>query len=130
MTAKLPAQIARYGLVGLMVLALDYAVFAVLLSWLPEQHLAANIAGKITGATAGFILHKFVTFKGRQADRAGQQMLSYLILLGFNLLLSSGLLWLLVDIVALNAYWARLCVDGIVIATSFLGSKYWVYRTA
>jgi putative flippase GtrA len=130
MTAKLPAQIARYAVVGLLVLALDYAVFALLLWWLPDQHLAANIAGKITGAAAGFVLHKYVTFAGQQADGTGQQALSYLMLLGFNLLLSSGLLWLLVDIVALNPYWSRLCVDGIVIASSFLGSKFWVYKTA
>ncbi len=130
MMARLTAQVMRYGLVGLLVLALDYAVFAGLLSLLPGQHLAANIAGKIVGAAAGFVLHKYVTFAGAQADGTGKQALSYAVLLGFNLMLSSVLLWLLVDRLALNAYGARLFVDAIVIGVSFLGAKLWVYRAA
>ena len=130
MTARLTGQVVRYGLVGLLVLALDYAVFAGLLALLPGQHLAANIAGKLAGAAVGFVLHKYVTFAGAQADSAGRQALSYGVLLGFNLLLSTGLLWLLVDWLMLNAYASRLFVDGVVIGVSFLGAKLWVYRTA
>ena len=130
MTAGLTGQVARYGLVGLLVLALDYAVFAGLLSLLPGQHLAANIAGKLAGAAIGFVLHKYVTFAGSQADRTERQALSYALLLGFNLLLSSALLWLLVDRLDFNAYGARLFVDAVVIGMSFLGSKFWVYRSA
>jgi putative flippase GtrA len=130
MTRKLFGQIGRYGLVGLFVLTLDYVVFAGLLSALPGQHLAANLAGKLVGAGAGFLLHKYVSFAGTQRDGAGRQAFSYALLLGFNLLLSSTLLWLLVDNLHLNAYWARLFVDAVVIAVSFLGSKLWVYRAA
>lgn len=130
MTRKLTGQLVRYALVGLFVLAIDYAVFAGLFSLLPDQYLAANIAGKLSGAAVGFILHKTISFAGAQADGTGQQAVSYALLLGFNLMLSSGLLWLLVDWLALNAYWARLFVDAVVIAASFLGSKLWVYRAA
>ena len=130
MTARLIGQGVRYGLVGLLVLALDYAVFAGLLAVLPEQHLIANIAGKLAGAAVGFILHKYVTFAGDQADGTGRQALAYALLLGFNLLLSSALLWLLVDRMELNTYGARLFVDAVVIGVSFLGSKLWVYRAA
>ena len=132
MTARprLTGQVVRYGLVGLLVLALDYTIFAGLLALLPEQHLAANIAGKLAGAAIGFILHKYVTFAGAQADNTGRQALSYALLLGFNLLLSTTLLWLLVDKLVLNAYGARLFVDAVVIGVSFLGSKLWVYRAA
>ena len=130
MTARLTGQVARYGLVGLLVLALDYAVFAGLLALLPGQHLAVNIAGKLAGAAIGFVLHKYVTFAGEQADGTGRQALSYALLLGFNLLLSSALLWLSVDWLRLNAYGARLFIDAVVIGVSFLGSKFWVYRAA
>ena len=130
MTVKLTGQAVRYGLVGLLVLTLDYTVFAGLLSLLPGQHLAANIAGKLTGAAAGFVLHKYVSFAGTQAHGARRQAFSYTMLLGFNLLLSSVLLWLLIDRLMLNAFGARLFVDAIVIAVSFLGSKLWVYRAA
>jgi putative flippase GtrA len=130
MTSALPRQIGRYVAVGLVVVAIDYSVFAALFWAMPGQHLAANLAGKIIGACAGFILHKYISFAGQQRDGTGRQAFSYAALLAFNLIVSSGLLWLLVDALALNAYASRLCVDAVIIGTSFLGSKLWVYRAA
>jgi putative flippase GtrA len=128
MTHSLPAQIGRFGLVGLLVVALDFALFAALLWAMPGQHLVANIAGKAAGAVSGFFLHKHITFAGSQRDRAGRQGASYALLFTFNLAMSTGLLWLLVDTLGFNPYWTRLFVDGLVVITSFLGSKLWVYR--
>jgi putative flippase GtrA len=129
MTARiLTGQMVRYAAVGLLVLTLDYAVFAVLNMAFPGQHLFANIAGKLTGAAAGFVLHKYISFAGAQAASTQRQALSYAVLLAFNLLLSSFLLWLLVDWLALNAFAARLVVDAIIIGVSFFGSKFWVYK--
>lgn len=128
MTPSFIAQVGRFGLVGLFVVALDYAVFAALLWAVPGSHLIANVAGKFAGAVSGFFLHKNITFAGAQRDGAGRQGASYALLFGFNLAMSTGLLWLLVDYGRLNAYWSRLFVDGLVVITSFLGSKLWVYR--
>jgi putative flippase GtrA len=129
MTARvLTGQMVRYTAVGLLVLALDYAVFAGLNMAFTGQHLFANIAGKLTGAAAGFVLHKYISFAGAQAASTQRQALSYAMLLAFNLLLSSTLLLLLVDWLALNAFAARLVVDAIIIGVSFLGSKFWVYK--
>lgn len=130
MIPKLLAQVARFGLVGLLVIALDYAVFAALLWAMPDSHLIANIAGKIAGAISGFFLHKNISFAGAQRDSMGKQGAAYALLFAFNLAMSTGLLWLLVDQAALNAYGSRLFVDALVILTSFLGQKLWVYRAA
>jgi putative flippase GtrA len=129
MTSGLPAQIGRFGVVGLLVVALDYATFAAVLWAMPDNHLFANIAGKVAGAVSGFVLHKNITFAGAQRDGAGRQALSYALLFAFNLAMSTGLLWLLVDHLQLNTYWSRLAVDALVIITSFTGSRLFVYRT-
>jgi putative flippase GtrA len=130
MTHSLKGQIGRFGAVGIFVVALDYAVFASLLWGMPGSHLLANVAGKVAGAISGFILHKNITFAGQQRDSAGRQALSYTLLFAFNLSMSTGLLWLLVDYFHLNAYWSRLFVDVLVIISSFTGSRLWVYRAA
>ena len=130
MIRKLTGQVGRYILVGIFVFALDYAVFAGLLSVLPGHHLATNIAGKIAGAAAGFFLHKYITFAGTQSANTGQQAITYILLLGVNLLLSSTLLWLLVDRFGLYANAARLFVDAVVIVASFWGAKLFVYKAA
>ena len=130
MTHSLGGQIGRFGVVGVFVVALDYAVFASLFWALPGSLLLANFAGKVAGAISGFILHKHITFAGQQRDHAARQALSYALLFAFNIAMSTGLLWLLVDHGGLNAYWSRLCVDGLVIVSSFVGQKLWVYRAA
>jgi putative flippase GtrA len=130
MTRSLGGQIGRFGLVGIFVVALDYAVFASLLWAMPGSHLLANVAGKVAGATSGFILHKYITFAGEQRDSTRQQAISYAMLFAFNLAMSTGMLWLLVDHLHLNAYWSRLFVDALVIVSSFTGSRLWVYRAA
>ncbi len=130
MVAKLVGQMGRFGLVGLFVVALDYAVFAALFWAMPEGLLLANVAGKVAGAISGFILHKHITFAGRQRDSTGRQAASYAALFAFNICMSTGLLWLLVDYLGLNAWWSRLCVDALVIMSSFVGQKLWVYRAA
>jgi putative flippase GtrA len=130
MTHSLSGQIGRFGLVGIFVVALDYALFASLLWAMPGSHLLANIVGKVAGAILGFILHKYITFVGEQRDGTWRQATAYAILFAFNLMMSTGLLWLLVDYLHLNAYWARLFVDLLVIISSFTGSRLWVYRAA
>ena len=130
MTQALRGQIGRFGLVGICVAALDYAVFSGLLLGFPGHHLAANLGGKLVGAGVGFVLHRNITFASQRREDVGRQAFSYALLLGFNLLLGSGLLWLLVDWQHFNPWWSRLFVDGAVIASSFLGSKLWVYRAA
>lgn len=121
-------QAARYALVGLVVLAVDFGVYSLLLALLPGQFLAANICGKIAGAALGFVLHRQVTFRWAQRDGAARQFAAYLAVLGFNLLLSSALLWIAIELLGANAYLAKLGVDVIVVGTAFLLSRLWVYR--
>ena len=122
------AQGARYGLVGLVVLAADFGIYSLMLAVFPGEFLAANICGKIAGAALGFVLHRHVTFRWAQRDGAARQFGAYLAVLGFNLLLSSALLWVAIELLGANAYFAKLGVDVIVVGTAFLLSRLWVYR--
>lgn len=122
------AQVLRYGLVGGVVLACDFATYAGLLALFPGGWLGANGGGKLVGAAVGFVLHRHFTFSWEQRDGAGRQALSYVGLFLANLALSSALLGLLVDGLGANAYAAKVGVDGIVVVTAFLASRFWVYR--
>ncbi|WP_332819836.1 GtrA family protein [Sphingopyxis sp.] len=122
------AQAVRYVAVGLVVLAADFAIYSAILLAAPERFLAANLAGKVVGAALGFVLHRTVTFRWAQRDPATRQLLSYLAVLGFNLLLSSLLLWFAIDHLGANPYLAKLAVDIVIVGTAFLLSRLWVYR--
>ena len=125
---RIVVQAMRYGVVGLVVLAADFAVYWLILLAAPGSFFVANLAGKLVGAGLGFVLHRTVTFRWEQRDGPARQLLSYLSVLGFNLLLSSLLLWLAIEHLGMNAYVAKLAVDIVIVASAFLLSRLWVYR--
>jgi putative flippase GtrA len=127
---NLLAQMLRYGVVGLVVLAADFLAYALVVSAIPAAFVPANWLGKLTGAALGFVLHKHATFGYDQRDRTRHQLAAYAGLFLFNLALSSALLWLLVTQAGWNAYLAKLLTDIIVIGIAFAASRLWIYRPA
>jgi len=123
-------QLLRYGLVGGVVYGSDFMAFAVTLWLSGNLYLVANIVGKIAGAAVGFVLHRQFTFSWKQRDGLTRQALLYTGLLLANMVGSSLLLELLVDVANIDAYLARFFVDTIVIATSFVAGRLWIYRPA
>ncbi len=123
-------QAARYGIVGLCVVAADFLFYLGVLALLPDAYLTANACGKAAGALLGFVLHKHVTFAWAQRDGTMRQLLSYAGLFLANLMLSSVLLGGLIGILHFNALLAKIVVDGIVIGVSFLASRNLIYRRA
>jgi putative flippase GtrA len=122
---KLLRQTATYGVVGLAVYAIDYALFAGVVAIAPAALLAANAAGRVGGALAGYLLHARFTFPG--AHRHARALPRYLALFLTNLAGSSLLLLAATAWLALPALAARLLVDAVVIAASFAASRAWVY---
>lgn len=123
-------QLLRYGVVGLIVLAADFAAYAVALWAMPGAVVPANVLGKLVGAATGFVLHRSITFRGAKRHGTQRQLASYIALLLFNMAMSSTLLWLLVDRLGCDPYLSKIAVDVIVIGTAFLGSRLLVWRQA
>ncbi|MGB5078524.1 MAG: GtrA family protein [Sphingorhabdus sp.] len=123
-------QMMRYCLVGGVVYFCDFMVFASMMWLFPGAYLLANILGRTSGALLGFILHRSYTFSWEHKHKASRQALAYLLLFLGNLGGSSALLWLLVDVGHANAFVAKLLVDALIIAMSFVAGRLWVYRPA
>jgi putative flippase GtrA len=122
-------QMTRYGAVGLFVYAVDLLTYWLIQTTAPALYLLANVAGKAAGAATGFVLHKNITFAGDQQHRTERQALLYVLVLGLNMAGSSVLLWLAVRLGA-PATPARIAIDMLVIATSFLASRFLIFRPA
>ena len=123
-------QGVRYGLVGGVVYAVDFASYAAILWAVPGSYLPANVAGKAIGAVTGFILHRNFTFSWDQKAGAAEQALSYSALVAFNIALSSVLLWVLVAHAGFNELWIKPLVDAVVIGSAFIAGRLWIYRPA
>lgn len=117
----------RYLLTGGVVYLVDLATYLLLHGLSPDRYAAANIAGKIAGAATGFVLHNLFTFAGRKQLGGASRAVRYVALLLLNLTASAGLLWLAVERLGLPATPARIAIDILVIAASFLASRRFVF---
>lgn len=117
-------EFVRYFVVGGGTYLVDLSVFIVITTLAPSQYFAGNIAGRISGALVGFVMHKYWTFGGRQERSGATQVISYATLLSINIALSSALLYGLTAIFQqLSPIFCRLMVDVIVIGFTFICSK-------
>lgn len=118
-----------FGIVGGIQLLLDWGVF-VLGSALGVPVPAANLAGRVAGASLGFWLNGRVTFRAQGARRlAGRPLRRFLLMWAALTVVST----LAVDAVArlldLESAWlAKPVVEALLAGLSFFVSRHWVYR--
>lgn len=118
-------QFGRFLLVGMVVAAIDFATFLLLL-WLQLSPVVANAIGMAAGFCAGLFGHHYFTFS---TDRtlAWPVAMRYAVGFGFNLLLGSVTLELLMRFGA-SALVAKLFAMGVVVVSNFLLSRQFVFR--
>lgn len=125
-----PGEVLRYGASGAVVYAIDFLTFAAMVHFAPSHYLIANQLAKLAGAISGFFLHKYFTFANQHHHGMRNQFAMYIATFVFNILSSSALLWLLVEVVGAERYVAKIVADVVVIATTFLVGKFLIYRPA
>lgn len=118
-------QMATYVSFGAMVYVIDFVLFALIVLAAPGLLLLANMLGKLGGASVGYLLHGKITFAGDYDNRRAG--LRYVLLFLANLAGSSLLLELAVGELGLPPLLSRIVVDAVLIAASFLISRYWVF---
>jgi putative flippase GtrA len=118
-----PRQALRYLVVGGLTYVVDLAVFLAVHAWREDAYLAANVAGRLAGALAGFVMHKLWTFEDRRAQGTGRQAVLYAAVLGGNIAASSALMFTAVDVLGADARLARVVVDVLIV-----GSTFWLSR--
>ncbi len=123
-------QMLMYGAVGGAQLALDYLVF-IGLTAVGLSVIAANLTGRVVGASLGYYLNRRVTFtvaeggQGRERNRVLKFCAVWISLT----IIGTAALELLASSIDLKAAWiAKPVVDGLLAVAGFVLSKYWIYR--
>ena len=122
-------QGTSFVIVGLIQLALDWAVFSALYA-LGLAVTPANIVGRLSGACLGFWLNGVATFRDDAGARLGRQRLWRFILVWLAL---TGISSVLMQEVALRLgahapYLAKPVVEAIMAVFSFLLARHYIYR--
>ncbi|PZU57064.1 MAG: GtrA family protein [Sphingobium sp.] len=98
-TRALAAQIVRYGITGVIITAIQAAVYYMLATRAHAHPQVANLAGYLVAVVAGYALHGRYTFRGHGTRKRPA---------------ARGIRFVLVSLLslALNALWVWLCVTA------------------
>jgi putative flippase GtrA len=116
-------------LVGGVQVLLDWLVF-VLVSALGVPAFAANVCGRVAGASLGFWLNGLVTFRGaEQRALVGRPLRRFLVMWVALTGLSSLAMAATDHLAGLQTAWlAKPAVEAVLAVISFFVSRHWVYR--
>jgi len=114
--------------IGVLQWLLDWAVM-VSLSHAGLGLPFANVAGRVSGALLGFWLNGSITFARDGSRPNWRHFARYLTLWLANAALSTLSLVAIENVFGLRGAWlAKPAIDGMLASSSFLASRYWVYR--
>lgn len=109
-------KLALYAVCGGSGVVLDFSVYTLLVTGGVWYQLA-NIAGYASGTILSFFLNRAITFRVKDAPM--RRFLIFVAVAAFGFLVSSAVLWLLIDLMAIDAIIAKVVTLVFVVAIQF-----------
>ncbi|QNP63687.1 GtrA family protein [Streptomyces genisteinicus] len=114
----LRGQIVRFASVGVVNTGTYYGLYLVLLRWLP--YVAAHVAAFGLSMVGSFFLTSYFTYRTRPTWR---KFLLFPLTNAANFAVTTGGVWLLVDVLGQNRAYAPLIAAGAAIPVTFVVSR-------
>ena len=130
-------QFIRFGCVGAVNTAVDYAVFWLSNKLLGEgillcekNYLIAQLFGFTAGTLNAYFMNGSFVFKNAQQQRnkGRAQLVRSFIGYGSTFALTELLLWLLVSGCEINKYFAKLMILCLTVPLNFLINRFWIFK--
>lgn len=119
-------QAARFGLVGVMNVVINAAIYSCLV-YVGVHYLLASAAGTIIGIFNAFFWSKFFVFKHK--GRALPQLYRTIAVYLMQIVISWSGLVILIELLKMNPYMAYVANIAVVTLASFLGLKHFAFKT-
>ncbi|MDR3591374.1 MAG: GtrA family protein [Negativicutes bacterium] len=120
------AHFIKYSLIGGIGVSLDMVLFVALTRWLLWPYLIANTVSVSVGITNNFFFNAYFNF--RTTDKLWQRYASFFSVGLFGLLLSSCLLFVLINIASLSQITAKALTIGLVAIAQYALNKNITFR--
>jgi len=120
-------QFMKFGIVGVINTLVYFGVYYGLL-FLGVSHIISNIVAYFIGSINGYLWSRGWVFKEAKAS-VKSSVLKYYVVYGSSLLLSTGVIYLLVDIIGISDKIAPLLTMCVTIPYNFFFQKIWAFRT-
>ena len=117
--------------VGAINTCVSLLIILILSEWFGVHYMIANFLGYIVGLGLGFALHSQVTFKEsrKNSDKTLLAFLrSFAFIFSVAYLCQLFLLYILVDVIRVNAALAQIVAVGMYTMINFIGNKFWTFK--
>ena len=128
------AEGIRYVITGAVTTVVNYAVYALVLAMAAgvegDYHLA-NAAAFIISVLFAFFANKYAVFRDKSGGsrRTALQGAAFLVMRLASFGISEGLLFLMVDGMAMSKWIAKIIENAVIIAVNYFLSKYVIFKT-
>lgn len=123
-------RLIKYFISGGASAAVDLIILYILTDILGIWYLLSSIVAFAVAIGVSFTLQKFWTFRNLTTSRLYQQAALYLLIGVINLLLNSGLMYILVEVVLLWYILAQVIAALVIAALSFFVYKNFIFHEA
>ena len=120
-------HLVLYGLIGCCSSSLDFFVYTLLLHF-GVHYLAANCISVLTGITTSFLLNRQYNFKVK--DHTTRRFAIFLSVGLCGMVLSNIILFVCIDLLALDKLLSKLLSIVLVVGLQFLINKYVTFKTS
>ncbi|MCY4778017.1 GtrA family protein [Sphingobacterium sp. UT-1RO-CII-1] len=106
----------------------DFAIYTLCLQWLGLPAHISNIISGSLGAVVNFTINRYWAFDSATTP-VGQQLWKFVIVVSGSIGLKSLGIYLLIDFLELNPFYAKIIVEILVsLGFNFVLQKYWVFK--
>ena len=123
-------QFIIFAIVGVSNTAVDFIIFWLLIQ-LSVHYIIANIVAYSMGMLNSYIWNNAITFRSNDRHRdiiAVKRMIRFIIWNGCMLLVSSMLIYAVIEFAQWHALISKLVVTIVILMIQFIGSKKWVFK--
>ncbi len=116
----------KYLISGGVLFLLDLATVMALVEFVSMSAPAAQPFGRTVGAVSGYFVHKWFTFgTGRRAHApmSRSETVGYLMIFGFTLIVSPGILYLALELTTGYLVAAKVLTEVVLVITNFIAMR-------
>lgn len=123
------AQICKFGAVGVLNSMISLAVYYIVIHLNAALYLLGNALGFLASTLNAYLMNsRFVFHSGKRGSTGGKQLGKTYIVYACSLGISTGLLFLLVQVAGVSERIAPICTLMVTVPFNYLMSRLWVYR--
>ena len=123
-------QIVKFGFVGVLNNIICLAVYYVVVAISPKLYLIGNVIGFLVSTMNAYVLNSRFVFKIKEQNKSPKEsLIKTYATYTLSLCISTGLLYLLVDIMEISEKIAPIISLMVTVPLNFVINKFWVYKT-